>query len=301
MSAAARANGAAAESRSGHPTGVPRLLEGKRIAITGVMTRDSIAFSAAQAALDAGAEIVLTSFGRVKRMAARAAGLLSEPVDVLELDVNSDRDLADLHTELDRRWGRVDGLLHAIAFGPPDAVGGNFLTTPRGSAEVAFSTSAYSLKALTAALLPLLCRSENGGSVVGIDFDASVAWPGYDWMGVSKAALEAVSRYLAGYLGPERVRVNLVSAGPLHTPAASGIGGGFDAMASEWDAGAPLGWDSRTPDVVAGPICFLLSDLSRGITGELVHVDGGFHAVGLSPKQLANAGMERHDSAGEAS
>ncbi|HEX2086020.1 MAG TPA: enoyl-ACP reductase FabI [Solirubrobacteraceae bacterium] len=265
------------------------LLEGKRIVVTGVMTRDSIAFSAAQAALDAGAEIVLTSFGRVRRMTERAARSLPGEIDVLELDVNRDEDLEALAGELDTRWGRVDGVLHAIAFGPPDALGGRFLSTPRASAEVAFSTSAYSLKALTVSLLPLLRRSEPGASVVGIDFDASVAWPAYDWMGVSKAALEAVTRYLAQYLGPERVRVNLVSAGPLRTVSASGIGSGFDAMERHWDMRAPLGWNSGTPAVVAGPICFLLSDLSAGISGELVHVDGGFHAVGINAGELVGA------------
>jgi len=263
------------------------LLEGKRIVLTGVMTRDSIAYAAAEAALAAGAEVVLTSFGRVRRMTERAARSLSAEVDVLELDVNRDEDLEAVAAELETRWGRVDGVLHAIAFGPPDALGGRFLSTPRTSAELAFSTSAYSLKALTVALLPLLRRSEAGASVVAIDFDASVAWPAYDWMGVSKAALEAVTRYLAQYLGPDRVRVNLVSAGPLRTVSASGIGSGFDAMERYWDVRAPLGWNSGAPHVVAGPICFLLSDLAIGMSGEIVHVDGGFHAVGLDAQELA--------------
>jgi enoyl-[acyl-carrier protein] reductase I len=196
-------------------------------------------------------------------------------------------------SELDDRWGALDGVLHAVAFAPDDALGGNFLTTPPESAASAFQTSAFSFKSLSEALLPLLERSEPGGSVVGLDFDASVAWPVYDWMGVSKAALEAVGRYLARDLGPRGVRVNLVSAGPLETLAASGIGG-FRKLADGWGAQAPLGWDTRDPAPVARAICFLLSDWSRGITGEILHVDGGFHAMGGpldgAPREAQTAG-----------
>ena len=252
------------------------MLEGKRILITGVMTNDSIAFAAAERAQREGAEIVLTGFGRARRMTERAARRLPEPPDVLELDVNSPDDLAGVHDALAERWGRVDGVVHAIAFAPPDALGGNFLSTPPESAETAFRTSAYSLKALAEALAPLMPA---GASVVGLDFDASVAWPVYDWMGVSKAALEAVSRYLARDLGARGVRVNLVSAGPLRTPAASGIPG-FDDLASAWERRAPLGWDTADPAPVADAVCLLLSDGARAISGEIVHVDGGFHAMG---------------------
>jgi len=196
---------------------------------------------------------------------------------VLELDVNNPDDLSAIADELRGRWGRVDGVLHAIAFAPEDALGGKFLETPPESAEVAFRTSAYSFKALAVALADLY--PEEGASVVGLDFDASVAWPVYDWMGVAKAGLEAVSRYLARDLGPQGVRVNLVSAGPLGTPAAQGIPG-FDALAGAWRDGAPLGWDTEDPGPVAGAGCFLLSDLARGITAEILHVDGGFHAMG---------------------
>jgi enoyl ACP reductase len=252
------------------------LLEGKRLVITGVITRDSIAFHAAEQAQREGAELVLTSFGRVRRMTERAARRLPEPVDVLELDVNRPDDLEALGEELRGRWGRVDGALHAIAHAPEDALGGRFMSAPADSAALAFRTSAFSFKALAAALVPLMPR---GASLVGLDFDASVAWPIYDWMGVAKAALESVCRYLARDLGPAGVRVNLVSAGPLGTVAARGIPG-FERLAALWQRQAPLGWDAGDPGPVAGAICFLLSDHARAISGEILHVDGGFHAVG---------------------
>jgi enoyl-[acyl-carrier protein] reductase I len=257
------------------------ILEGKRLVITGVVTRDSIAFEVARQAQESGAEVVLTGFGRARRLTERAAAKLPEPVDVLELDVNSPDDLAALATELEGRWGRVDGVLHAIAFAPSDALGGAFLDTPNASALTAFETSAISLRSLTVSLLPLMSRAECGASVVGLDFDASVAWPVYDWMGVAKAGLEAVSRYLARDVGPKGVRVNLVSAGPIETLAAGGIPG-FDQLADSWGDVAPLGWDTSDPSSVAGTVCFLLSDLSRGVTGEIIHVDGGYHAMGAS-------------------
>jgi enoyl-[acyl-carrier protein] reductase I len=255
------------------------MLAGKRLLVTGVVTRDSIAFEVARQAQEAGAEIVLTGFGRARRLTERAAAKLPEPADVLELDVNAPDDLAAVAHELDGRWGALDGILHAIAFAPADALGGGFLDAPAASALTAFETSAVSLRALTVALLPLLERAEDGGSVVGLDFDASVAWPVYDWMGVAKAGLEAVSRYLARDLGPRGVRVNLVSAGPIETLAAGGIPG-FERLADSWDRSAPLGWDTRDPSSVAGTVCYLLSPLSRGVTGEIIHVDGGYHAMG---------------------
>jgi len=252
------------------------MLEGKRLVITGVVTRDSIAYAVAEHAQNAGAEIVLTSFGRARRLTERAAKRLPQPVDVLELDVNSPSDLTALHDALASRWDAIDGVLHAIAFAPGDAIGGTFLDTPAESALSAFQTSAYSLKALSAALAPLFSER---ASVVGLDFDASVAWPTYDWMGVSKAALEAVARYLARDLGPLGARVNLISAGPLRTAAASGIDG-FADLAAGWTDVAPLGWDPDDATDVARAVCFLLSDWSQGITGEIVHVDGGYHAMG---------------------
>jgi enoyl-[acyl-carrier protein] reductase I len=255
------------------------ILEGKRLLITGVITRDSIAYHAAEQAQQEGAEIVLSSFGRVRRMTERAAQRLPQPADVIELDVNKPEDLDALTEAVRERWGGIDGALHAIAFAPQDALGGKFMTAPAESAGQAFQTSAYSFKALAAALQPLMSR---GSSLVGMDFDATVAWPIYDWMGVAKAALESVSRYLARDLGPEGIRVNLVSAGPLGTVAAQGIPG-FEQLAELWRQQAPLGWDVSDPLPVARAICWLLSDYSEGISGEIVHVDGGFHAVGAPP------------------
>jgi enoyl ACP reductase len=271
------------------------LLDGKRLLITGVLTRGSIAYAVAERAQQQGAEVVLTGFGRTRRMTERAAAKLPDPPEVLELDVNSPSDLSALASSL----GHVDGALHAIAFAPGDALGGNFMSAPPESAELAFRTSAYSFAALARALAPLMgnkgeapAASSSGepagsasagsapaGSLVALDFDASVAWPVYDWMGVAKAALESVSRYLARDLGASRVRVNLVSAGPIDTPAAGGIPG-FERLAGLWGAQAPLGWDTTDPGPVADAVCFLLSDLARGISGEILHVDGGFHAMG---------------------
>jgi meromycolic acid enoyl-[acyl-carrier-protein] reductase len=255
------------------------ILAGKRLLITGVITKDSIAFHAAERAQREGASVVLTSFGRVRRLTERAAARLPEAVDIVELDINRPEDLAALTDSLRERWGSLDGALHAIAFAPEDALGGRFMTAPADSAAEAFKTSAFSLKALAAGVEPLM---DSGASIVGLDFDASVAWPIYDWMGVAKAALESVSRYLARDLGPRGIRVNLVAAGPLGTVAARGIPG-FEQLASLWQQQAPLGWDPGDPGSVASAICFLLSEYSRGITGEIIHVDGGFHALGAPP------------------
>ena len=255
------------------------ILAGKRLLITGVITKDSIAFHAAEQAQREGAEVILTSFGRVRRMTERAAARLpNQPVEVLELDVNSPADLDALAEGLRERWGRVDGALHAIAFAPEDALGGRFMTTPAESAAQAFTTSAFSLKALAAALAPLMPA---GSGIVGLDFDATVAWPVYDWMGVAKAALESVSRYLARDLGPLGIRVNLVAAGPLGTVAARGIPG-FERLADLWREQAPLNWDVEDPAPVGSAICFLMSDYARAITAEILHVDGGFHALGAA-------------------
>ncbi len=252
------------------------ILGGKRLLITGVITKDSIAFNVAQRAQQEGATVLLTSFGRIRRMTERAAARLPEPVEVLELDVNSESDLEAITVALRERWGGVDGVLHAIAYAPEDALGGHFMTAPAQSAAQAFQTSAYSLKALAAATAPLM---PSGAGIVGLDFDATVAWPIYDWMGVAKAALESVSRYLARDLGPSGIRVNLVSAGPLGTVAARGIPG-FEQLAHAWRQQAPLGWDTADSGPVADAVCFLLSDYARAISGEILHVDGGFHAIG---------------------
>jgi len=258
------------------------MLTGRRILVTGVLDRHSIAFAAAARAQELGADVILTGFGRTKRMTERAAGQLPGKAEVLELDVNSDRDIALLRAELEERWDAVDGLLHAIAYAPPDALGGEFMRTPLQSAVLAYQTSAFSLKALVAGLLGLLEAAPHGAGVVGLDFDASAAWPSYDWMGVAKAALEAVARYLARDLGARGIRVNLVSAGPIETLAAGGIPG-FSQLADVWSATAPLAWDAGDPGPVADAVCFLLSPLARAITAEIVHVDGGYHAMGCPP------------------
>jgi enoyl-[acyl-carrier protein] reductase I len=253
------------------------LLEKKRLLITGVLTPQSIAFAAAQACQELGAEIVLTGFGRGMSLTEKVAKRLPDPPDVLEMDANDPTQIEALSAELATRWGTVDGFLHAIAFAPQDALGGNFLNTPWESVATAIQTSAYSLKAIAAGLLPLM--EEKGGSVVSLDFDGRFAWPIYDWMGVAKAGLEAVSRYLARDLGPKGIRVNTVSAGPLKTMAGKGIPG-FEQISDAWARRAPLGWDTSDPTPVGKAIAFLFSDLSAGITGEMIHVDGGFHAMG---------------------
>jgi enoyl-[acyl-carrier protein] reductase I len=270
----------------------PVLVDGKRLLITGVLTPGSIAYAVATQALENGAEVVLTGFGRTRSITERTARRLPREVDVLELDVSKPEDVAAVREQLADRWGALDGVLHAIAFAPADALGGNFLHTPYESAATAFQVSAFSLKALAAGLLPLL--EGHDASVVTLDFDARVAWPVYDWMGVCKAALESVTRYLARDLGPRRVRVNAISAGPVRTMAARSIPG-FSMFADVWARRAPLGWDVGDPGDVARAALWLLSDWSRGVTGELLHVDGGFHAMGadlLSAEEQAKLAAE---------
>lgn len=258
------------------------LLEGKKLLITGVLTDDSIAWHAARVAQEEGAEILCTGFGRGLRLTQRSVQRLPQPPDVIELDINDPEHVRNLQDEIDRRWGVIDGALHAIAYAPEDALGGNFLHTPAASAQTAFLTSAFSYKTLAVALRPFMEKA-GGGSLVTLDFDNRQAWPAYDWMGVAKAALQAVTRYLARDLGPSNIRVNAVSAGPLGTVAAKSIPG-FSAFDKEWKRRAPLSWDPSNPEPVARMICVLLSDWAPMTTGEVVHVDGGFHAVaaGLS-------------------
>jgi enoyl-[acyl-carrier protein] reductase I len=255
---------------------VSGLLEGKRIVVTGVLNQDSIAFGVGKLAQEQGAEIVLTSLGRALSMTRRTARRLSPEPDVLEVDLTDPSHLDALAADLGERWGRVDGVLHAVAFAPQRALGGNFLETGWDDVALTMHTSAYSLKALAVALLPLM--QEHGGSVVALDFDARQAWPVYDWMGVAKAALESTARYLARDLGRHRIRVNLVSAGPLRSVAARGIPG-FDVVEGAWAGRAPLGWDTRDTGPVAKACVALLSDWFPATTAEILHVDGGFHAV----------------------
>jgi enoyl ACP reductase len=268
------------------------ILAGRRLLLTGVLNRDSIAFAIARRAQELGAEVILTGFGRTKRMTERSARQLPRCPEVLELDVNDPEDLERIGTELGQLWDRLDGLLHAVAYAPPDALGGSFLDTPAQSALLAYQTSAFSLKALTVALLPLLEAAPDGAGVVGLDFDARVAWPSYDWMGVAKAALEAVARYLARDLGAREIRVNLVSAGPIETLAAGGIPG-FSELASAWSRTAPLAWDARDPRPVADAACFLMSPMARRITAEILHVDGGYHAIGCPSPALPQPLQDR--------
>ncbi|MET7696694.1 enoyl-ACP reductase FabI [Streptomyces sp. NPDC005485] len=255
------------------------LLEGKTVLVTGVLTDRSIAFHVARTAQEQGAEVVLTGYGRLS-LVERIARRLPRPAPVLELDVTDDDHLATLENRLREHVDRIDGVLHAVAFAPPGALGGNFLSTSRSEAAHAFEVSAVSLQALTAALLPLMPR---GASVVGLDFDARQVWAGYDWMGVAKAGLESCARYLAAYLGVRGIRVNLVAAGPLHTPAGrASYGPSADPAeaAAEWDARAPLGWQPTDFTPVSKACVALLSDWFPSTTGEIVHVDGGSHAVG---------------------
>lgn len=252
------------------------ILHGKSIVITGVLTDQSIAFHVARLAQEEGASVVLTSFGRATSLTRRTAQRLPVVPDVLELDVTSQNQLDGFAGALQTQMPQVDGVVHSIGFAPESALGGNFLNTPWPDVSTAVQVSAYSLKALAMACRPLLTES---ASLVGLDFDASVAWPTYDWMGVAKAALESTARYLARDLGPDGVRVNLVAAGPLRTIAAKSIPG-FAEFESVWEARAPLGWNVDDPEPAARACVALLSDWFPATTGEIIHVDGGVHSQG---------------------
>jgi len=259
------------------------LLDGKRLLITGVLTDASLAFAVARMAQEEGAEIVLSGAGRALSLTQRTARKLPAQPDVLEIDVTSPDQLAAAGEALAARWDRLDGLLHAIGFAPPDCLGSGMFAAGWDDVSVALHVSTYSLKALVDAFMPLLAAARSGGgaSVVGLDFDATVAWPVYDWMGVAKAALESLSRYLAKELGPKGIRVNLVAAGPVRTMAAKSIPG-FRAFEDTWAERAPLGWDVHDSTAVAKACLALFSDLFPMTTGEILHVDGGVHAVGGS-------------------
>jgi meromycolic acid enoyl-[acyl-carrier-protein] reductase len=272
-----------------HPSNPARgLLDGKRILVTGVLTPKSIAYAIAVAAQAAGAEVMLTSFGRAMSLTERSAQRLKPVPEVLEMDVT---DVAQVQAAADHAratWGHVDGVVHAIGFAPPDCLGGGFLEAPWSSVSTAFQVSSYSLKTLAATFAPLM--PARGGSIVTLTFDARVAWPVYDWMGPAKAALEAIVRYLARELGPRGIRVNTISAGPLETIAAKSIPG-FEGLKSSWGQRSPLGWDSSDSRPVADVTAFLLSDLSRAITGEMIHVDGGYHSQGAPTIETAEANV----------
>ncbi|CAB4664629.1 MAG: enoyl-ACP reductase FabI [Actinobacteria bacterium] len=252
------------------------LLSGKNILVTGVLTDASIAFHIARLAQEEGATVVLSSYGRVHRLTERIAGRLPQLAPVIELDVSNDEDLAALADRVRVHVPTLDGVVHSIGFAPEAALGGNFLNTQWADVATALQISAFSLKSLTMAARPLF---NGGASVVGLDFDASVAWPKYDWMGVAKAALESTSRYLARDLGPENVRVNLVAAGPIKTIAAKSIPG-FEEFEPIWNQRSALGWDFSDPVPAAQAAIVLLSDWLPKTTGEILHVDGGVHAIG---------------------
>jgi enoyl-[acyl-carrier protein] reductase I len=252
------------------------LLDGKRILVTGVLTDASLAFGVAELAQSEGAEIVLTGAGRGLSLTRRTARKLPAQADVLELDVTEPAHVEAVRSALSDRWGRVDGALHAIGFAPQSCLGGEFLNAGWDDVAVALHISAYSLKTIADVVAPLMT---DGGSIVGLDFDATVAWPAYDWMGVAKAALESTARYLARDLGGRRIRVNLVAAGPVRTMAARSIPG-FARFEDVWDERAPLGWDVNDPTAVAKACVALLSDWFPMTTAEMVHVDGGYHAMG---------------------
>ena len=257
------------------------LLAGKNLVITGVITEASMAFHTARLAQEQGARIVLTGFGRMS-LVERIAQRLPQPPPVIELDVTDQTQLSTLAERVGAHLDRVDGVLHAIAFAPATALGGVFLQTPWEDVATAMHASAYSLKSLAVAVKPLMT---SGGSIVGLDFDARQAWPAYDWMGVAKAALESTARYLARDLGPDGIRVNLVSAGPIRTIAAKSIPG-FSALEDAWTDRAPLGWDTSDPTPVARACVALLSDLFPATSGSMIMVDGGFSALGFSAKEI---------------
>jgi len=254
------------------------ILEGKRILVAGVTMDTSIGFATARVAQEQGATVLISNFGRALSITKRIAKRLPVEPPVLELDVTDEEHLAALPDAIREHVDGLDGVVHSIAYGNPETLlGGKFMEGPWPDVAQAVQVSAYSLKALAQATRPLM---PGGGSIVGLTFDASVAWPAYDWMGVAKAGLEATSRYLARDLGPQGIRVNLVSAGPLKTLAAKAIPG-FESLETSWKERAPLGWDESDHEPTARAVVALLSDYFPATTGEIVHVDGGFHAMGL--------------------
>jgi enoyl-[acyl-carrier protein] reductase I len=252
------------------------ILEGKNILVTGVLTDGSIAFHIARLAQEEGANVVLTGFGRGLSLTTRIAGRLPKPAPIIELDVTSQEHLDGLAAEVKKHLPHLDGVVHSIGFAPEAALGGNFLNTQWEDVATAVQVSAFSLKSLTMACHPLF---KDGASVVGLDFDAQVAWPKYDWMGVAKAALESTSRYLARDLGKDNVRVNLIAAGPIKTIAAKSIPG-FQEFENVWNDRSPLFWDIADPVPAAKGAVALLSDWFPKTTAEIIHVDGGLHAMG---------------------
>ena len=252
------------------------MLQNKTLLITGILTDKSIAYHAAKIAIDNGATVVATGFGKGLRITERAVKRLSEDIKVYEMDIQNPKQVEEAVNSVKENHGTIDGILHAIAFSPTEAMGGNFMNTELEDAVTSFEVSAFSLKTLAKGFQPIM---NNPSSIVALDFDNSQAWPGYDWQGVAKSGLQSIVRYLAYYLGKEGIRVNAVASGPLATTAAKNIPG-FSSMEGEWDERAPLGWDTKNAEPVAKVVNFLLSDLSEAVTGEVIHADGGAHAIG---------------------
>jgi meromycolic acid enoyl-[acyl-carrier-protein] reductase len=253
------------------------ILDGKRVLVAGVTHDTSIGFTVARIAQEEGATVVISNFGRALTITRRIATRLPQEAPVLELDVTNEEHLGSLADRLSEHVDGLDGVVHSIAYGNPEtSLGGKFLTAPWQDVAQALQVSAFSLASLSVACLPMMSKNS---SVVGMTFDATVAWPSYDWMGVAKAGLESCARYLARDLGPKGVRVNLVSAGPLKTLAAKAIPG-FEGLESMWRDRAPLGWDETDNTPAARGVVGLLSDYFPATTGEIVHVDGGYHAMG---------------------
>ena len=252
------------------------MLQNKTLLITGILTDKSIAYHAAKIAIDNGATVVATGFGKGLRITERAVKRLSEDIKVYEMDIQNPKQVEEAVNSVKENHGTIDGILHAIAFSPTEAMGGNFMNTELEDAVTSFEVSAFSLKTLAKGFQPIL---NNPSSIVALDFDNSQAWPGYDWQGVAKSGLQSIVRYLAYYLGKEGIRVNAVASGPLATTAAKNIPG-FSSMEGEWDERAPLGWDTKNAEPVAKVVNFLLSDFSEAVTGEIIHADGGAHSIG---------------------
>ena len=268
-------------------TSTSGLLRDRRVLVTGVLTPKSIAYAIAAACHAAGAQTVLTSFGRAMSLTRRSAQRLSPQPRVLEMDVTNGEQVRAVAAEVRDSWNGLDAVVHAVGFAPADCLGGGFLDAPWSSVATAFEVSSYSLRTLASEFVPLM--PETGGSLVTLTFDATVAWPLYDWMGPAKAALEAIVRYLARDLGGRGVRVNALAAGPLETIAAKSIPG-FEGLKDMWERQAPLGWDSADAGPVADACVFLLSELARGITGEVLHVDGGYHSQGAPLRTASGVG-----------
>jgi len=252
------------------------ILKDKKILITGILTDKSIAYATAQVAIENGAQVVATGFGKGLRITERIVKRLPGDIQVYEMDIQNKEQVVSAANSVKEDFGNLDGILHAIAFSPTEAMGGNFMNTSIEDASTSFEVSAFSLKTLSQGFKSLL---NNPASIVALDFDNSQSWPGYDWQGVAKSGLQSVVRYLAYYLGEDGVRVNAVSAGPLATTAAKNIPG-FGEMNDEWDQKAPLGWDSKDAIPVAKVVNFLLSEYSEAVSGEIIHADGGAHSVG---------------------